>query len=60
MSLTRRRFVGAAALAAATLAGRARAAFAADTVARAEKPLRILILDGTGFTGPRQVQWQAP
>lgn len=57
MSFTRRRFVGAAALAAATLAGRAGAAFAADTVARAEKPLRILILGGTGFTGPHQVRY---
>ncbi|MFM9469880.1 twin-arginine translocation signal domain-containing protein, partial [Streptomyces scabiei] len=30
---------------------------AAEGVARAEKPLNILILGGTGFTGPHQVRY---
>jgi 2'-hydroxyisoflavone reductase len=30
---------------------------AAEGVARAERPLRILILGGTGFTGPHQVRY---
>ena len=32
-------------------------ALAASSVARAERPLRILILGGTGFTGPFQVDY---
>ncbi|TKS53861.1 NAD-dependent epimerase/dehydratase family protein [Luteimonas yindakuii] len=43
----------------ATLAAAAGAfpALASPTVARAERPLRILILGGTGFTGPFQVAY---
>ncbi|OPZ12507.1 MAG: hypothetical protein BWZ07_01260 [Alphaproteobacteria bacterium ADurb.BinA280] len=29
----------------------------AGAVAKADKPLRILILGGTGFTGPHQVRY---
>jgi 2'-hydroxyisoflavone reductase len=57
MPITRRQFIHGAALAAAPLAWRARTARAADVVTRAEKPLRILILGGTGFTGPHQVRY---
>lgn len=57
MPITRRRFVRGAALAVAPLAWRARTALAAGDVTRAEKPLRILILGGTGFTGPHQVRY---
>lgn len=56
MPIARRRFVQVAALAAA-IAWRPRAALAADGVTRAEKPLKILILGGTGFTGPHQVRY---
>ena len=56
MRTTRRDLIriGALAAAAATLPG-----FAANPapVARAAKPLRILILGGTGFTGPFQVAY---
>ena len=56
MPIARRQFIHRAALAAA-FAWNSRAAFAAAGVARAEKPLRILILGGTGFTGPHQVRY---
>jgi 2'-hydroxyisoflavone reductase len=52
MAMDRRRLVGAAALALAGFAV-APGALAAGSV----KPLRILILGGTGFTGPHQVRY---
>src|SRR5690242_8853047 len=51
MSITRRRFVKIFAAATATM--RIRDIIAANSV----KPLRILILGGTGFTGPFQVKY---
>jgi 2'-hydroxyisoflavone reductase len=57
MSFSRRHFIHAAALTAATPAARARAASGEGNARRAEKPLRILILGGTGFTGPHQVRY---
>jgi nucleoside-diphosphate-sugar epimerase len=51
MPMSRRTFLGSS-VAAATLA-----ASGAITVARAEKPLSILILGGTGFIGPHQVRY---
>lgn len=58
MSLSRRDLLklGALASAASALPGLA-AATAPDVVAKAAKPLRILILGGTGFTGPFQVNY---
>jgi 2'-hydroxyisoflavone reductase len=55
MNMTRRRFVKVAATASATVAFSARSTslFAEKSV----KPLRILILGGTGFTGPYQVRY---
>jgi 2'-hydroxyisoflavone reductase len=52
---TRRRFLKVCAAAGATIALsiRSRSVFAANAV----KPLRILILGGTGFTGPSQVRY---
>ena len=57
MRLTRRNFVNAGILAASDLAMRGKLAFAADVPNRRAKPLRILILGGTGFTGPHQVRY---
>jgi 2'-hydroxyisoflavone reductase len=57
MRLTRRTFINAGVLAAAGLATRGKLAFAADMPNPPEKPLRILILGGTGFTGPHQVRY---
>jgi 2'-hydroxyisoflavone reductase len=57
MAIDRRRFIQGTALAAAPLAWRAGASPAADSIARADKPLRILILGGTGFVGPHQVRY---
>ena len=51
MSITRRQFVKIFAAATATM--RIRDIIAANSV----KPLRILILGGTGFTGPFQVKY---
>lgn len=45
------------ATAAGSLLGAIPAAFAAGKPARPGKPLRILILGGTGFTGPHQVRY---
>lgn len=58
MSLSRRELLklGAIATAATALPGLA-AAVAPDPVGKAAKPLRILILGGTGFTGPFQVNY---
>jgi len=57
MSTTRRDLLKLTALAAATsaLSPLALAASGSNTMAKAAKPLRILILGGTGFTGPFQV-----
>src|SRR5437763_12041716 len=51
MSITRRQFVKISAAAAGTM--RIQDIIAANSV----KPLRILILGGTGFTGPFQVKY---
>ena len=56
MSATRRDLLKLGVLAAAASASGVRAASASTTVAaKAAKPLNILILGGTGFTGPHQV-----
>jgi len=55
MRLTRRNFINAGILAASNVAMRGQLALAADVPNRPAKPLRILILGGTGFTGPHQV-----
>jgi len=52
MATTRRGAMAAAAAAAASLASPARSA-----VPRAARPLRLLILGGTGFIGPHQVRY---
>ncbi len=59
MSTTRRDMLKLGALAGAVgLAAKSGLLSAADApVARAEQPLRILILGGTGFTGPYQVRY---
>lgn len=61
MQTTRRDMLklGALALGAgvATQTGLLRGASAADGSGRAERPLRILILGGTGFTGPHQLRY---
>jgi 2'-hydroxyisoflavone reductase len=57
MTLTRRRFLNASMLLASSMATRGQFALAAETPKRAEKPMRILILGGTGFTGPHQVRY---
>ena len=54
MSTSRRDLLRLGALAAATLAV---PGFAREAVARAARPLDILILGGTGFTGPFQVNY---
>lgn len=56
MSTTRRDLLKLAALA-ATATALPTAAPAAGTTTRAAKPLKILILGGTGFTGPFQVSY---
>lgn len=57
MALTRRRLLNASMLVASGMATRAQFSLAADTPKRPDKPLRILILGGTGFTGPHQVRY---
>jgi 2'-hydroxyisoflavone reductase len=57
MPTTRREFAGFAALALPAMALSARAAFAADAAGAPARMLRILILGGTGFTGPHQVRY---
>ena len=57
MGTTRRDLFKLGALAAASTALPSLAAAPAAPVARAPRPLRILILGGTGFTGPFQVQY---
>src|SRR5881227_1707934 len=53
MNTTRRRFIKLSGAGALALTARSTALFAEKTV----KPLRILILGGTGFTGPSQVRY---
>src|SRR5579864_6274502 len=55
MNITRRRFVKVAATASATVALSARST--SLFAEKSSKPLRILILGGTGFTGPYQVRY---
>jgi 2'-hydroxyisoflavone reductase len=57
MRMIRREFVKLAALSASGIATWPSLAGAADGTKRAAKPLRILILGGTGFTGPHQVRY---
>ena len=57
MRLTRRNFINAGILAASDVAMRGKFALAADVPNRPAKQLRILILGGTGFTGPHQVRY---
>jgi len=58
MSLTRRELIKLSALATvASALPKISSAATAAPVARAAKPLRILILGGTGFTGPFQVNY---
>ena len=53
MKTTRRRFIKISAAGAVALNARSTTLFAEKSV----KPLRILILGGTGFTGPYQVRY---
>src|ERR1051325_1965015 len=53
MNLTRRHFIKVSAATAFALRARSTSLFGEKTV----KPLRILILGGTGFTGPYQVRY---
>src|SRR5438477_1057561 len=53
MNTTRRYFIKLSAASAVALSARSISLFARETV----KPLRILILGGTGFTGPYQVRY---
>ena len=57
MRMIRREFVKLAALSVPGFATWASLASAADGTKRSAKPLRILILGGTGFTGPHQVRY---
>ncbi len=57
MQATRRDLLKLGVLAAAVGAAASRTAVAATPVAKADKPLNILILGGTGFTGPHQVRY---
>jgi 2'-hydroxyisoflavone reductase len=57
MRIIRREFVKFAALSVAGFATRASLASTTDGTKRSAKPLRILILGGTGFTGPHQVRY---
>lgn len=59
MTTTRRELIQLAALSASSLwvSTAAASAVATPNVPRAERPLRILILGGTGFTGPFQVNY---
>ncbi len=57
MRLTRRSLLALSILAASDLPWRGKSALAADMTKRSDRPLRILILGGTGFTGPYQVRY---
>ncbi len=55
--MSRRNFVKAASLGLTGRGAATRSAIAADASGAASAPLRILILGGTGFTGPHQVRY---
>jgi 2'-hydroxyisoflavone reductase len=57
MRMIRRKFIKLAALSVPSLATWASLANTADGAKRSRTPLRILILGGTGFTGPHQVRY---
>ena len=57
MRITRRYLLSLSSAALAAVALDRRPAFAAGAVTRRPKPLRILIMGGTGLTGPHQVQY---
>jgi len=57
MGVTRRHLLQLSGAALLGLTARAQPALATGTDKRARKPLRILILGGTGFTGPHQVRY---
>jgi 2'-hydroxyisoflavone reductase len=57
MRMTRRDLVRLSSAALLALRAGEQLALAADTAKRPGKPLRILILGGTGFTGPHQVRY---
>jgi 2'-hydroxyisoflavone reductase len=57
MRITRRHLLGLSSAALAGLALRKQLVFAAGTSKQLPKPLRILILGGTGLTGPYQVRY---
>ena len=57
MPMSRRHLLNLSLLAASSLAVRGSLASAAELPNRAAKPLRVLILGGTGFTGPYQVRY---
>jgi 2'-hydroxyisoflavone reductase len=57
MRMTRRDLVRLSSAALLGLSAGEQFALAADTAKRQGKPLRILILGGTGFTGPHQVRY---
>ena len=57
MRMTRRNLLQLSGTALLTLTARKQLALAAGTAKRPRKPLRILILGGTGFTGPYQVRY---
>jgi 2'-hydroxyisoflavone reductase len=57
MRLSRRHLLNLSVLAASGLAMRGQFALGAESPNRFVKPLRILILGGTGFTGPHQVRY---
>ena len=57
MQWTRRKFINAAVAASAGMAVPERAVLSAGPPERVAQPLRILILGGTGFTGPHQVRY---
>lgn len=57
MPMSRRHFLSLSVLAASGLAMRGQFVSAAELPNRSVKPLRVLILGGTGFTGPYQVRY---
>ena len=57
MRITRRHLLRLSSAALAAVALNSQPAFAAGAVTRRPKPLRILIMGGTGLTGPHQVQY---
>jgi nucleoside-diphosphate-sugar epimerase len=57
MRITRRNLLQLSGVALAGVAVHKQLAFAAGTTRQPRKPLRILILGGTGFTGPHQVRY---